>query len=151
MRYGSMEEAAGQYLAKCLCKANIEIQYSPSFSDFDNSYIINDIEKSVTITPRKPRNVWGGTYYFDTFCDLMALIRIIKQGKAENDLKYWFKTVKTEFDETVMTEILIYAVKNSYIKKADVTDALSQIDKPRMMAEFLNETQDINDKEEFEL
>ena len=148
MRYGSMEEAAGQYLAKCLREANIEIQSVPSFSDFGGLRIMNSMEKSVTITPR---NMWEGVYYFETFCDFMALIKLIKQGDAKNDLKYWFNTVKTECDEAVMTEILIHAVKSSYIKKADVADALSQIDKPHMMAEFLNETQDINDKEEFEL
>jgi hypothetical protein len=150
MRYGSMEEAAGQYLARMLKDSLIEISNTPNYTYFDRGTAISAItslEERIIITPKitlKPQ------FSYIKFKAAMEFIIRIKEIHEiiSSDIQIF---VEDEFDEVVVTEMLIHAVRKGYIKKTAVIDSLAQIDNPRMTAEFLNETQDINDKEEFEL
>lgn len=79
----------------------------------------------------------------------MVMIGCIKETHTINSSDMT-SLIDNEFDEAVVAEILIHAVREKYIKKAAVIDSLAQIDKPRMIAEFLSETKDIVGKEGFE-
>lgn len=64
---------------------------------------------------------------------------------------YIGKTAEGEFDEFILAEILIHAVKANYIGKATATDIFAEIGKPKITVFFLNETKDIDSEEGLEL
>lgn len=148
-----MEEAAGQYLAKMLKDSFVEINETPSYSNYnycDNAItVMTSVEKRIIITSKLPLAPQLSKNNYIKFRVAMVIIDCIKETHTINSSDMIL--IENEFDEAVMTEILIHAVRERYIKKAAVIDALAQIDKPRMIAEFLNETQEIDEKEDFKL
>lgn len=154
MRYSSMEEAVGQYLAKMLEYSFVEINETPSYGNYnycDNAItVMTSVERKIIITSKLPleSQLFKNNYF--KFGVAMGIIDRIKETHTINSSDMTV-LIENEFDEAVMTEILIHAVREKYIKKADVIDSLAQIDKARMIVEFLNETKDIVGKEGFEL
>lgn len=139
MRYGSMEEAAGQYLAKAAEYANIRIHEGMS--------IENELKKEILLS--------SGRIEFD-FCFIkfklaMAMIQALKSSIE----KLWEvparQLIFDPLDESVAVEILIHAVRGGYIEKTAAGDFIAEINRPQMTIEFLNETKDIDSKESFEL
>ena len=140
MRYGSMEEAAGQYLAGMLFDSDIsvwreengqKILIEPMFSDYKACCL------------------------FEKFLSMLALMRLIKNSRNDNITKdeavYIGKMAKEEFDEFILAEILIHAVKANYIEKATAADIFAEIGKPKITVFFLNETKNIDGEEGLEL
>lgn len=140
MKYANMEEAAGQYLAGMLFNSDIsvwreensqKILIEPIFSDY-KAYCL-----------------------FEKFLSIFALIRLIKNSRNDDIVKdaavYIGKNAKEEFDEFILAEILIHAVKASYIEKTTAADIFAEIGKPKITVFFLNEAKDIDGEESFEL
>lgn len=143
MKYSNMEEAAGQYLVGMpgmLFESNISI-----WREYDAQKIL--IEPY--FLNHKAR------YLFEKFQSMLALIRLIKNSRNDEITKdaaiYIGKTAEEEFDEFILAEILIHAVKANYIGKATATDIFAEIGKPKITVFFLNETKDIDSEEGLEL
>lgn len=139
MRYGSMEEAAGQYLAKAVEYADIRIHEGMS--------IENEVKKEILLS--------GGcfkfSFYFIKFKLAMAMIQEFKKQKRELWKIPARQLIFDPFDESVAAEILIHAVRGEYIEKIAAGDFIAELERPQMMIEFLNETKDIDGEEKFEL
>lgn len=141
MKYANMEEAAGQYLAGMLFDADVSI--------WENEINTKNILIKSEFLDHKARCL------FEKFKRMIVLIRLIKNSRDDGITKgaavYIGKTATEEFDEFILAEILIYAVKSNYMAKATATDIFAEIDKPKITVFFLNETKDIDSKESFEL
>lgn len=139
MRYGSMEEAAGQYLAKAVEYADIRVHEGVS--------IENEVKKEILLS--------GGHIEFD-FCFIkfklaMAMIQALK-GSIEGLWKVPARQLIFDpLDESVVVEILIHAVRGGYIEKTAAGDFIAELNRPQMMIEFLNELKDIEDERSFDL
>lgn len=141
MRYDNMEEAAGQYLAGMLFDADVSI--------WENEINTKNILIESEFLDHKARCL------FEKFKRMLVLIRLIKNSRNDDITKnaavYIGKATTEEFDEFILAEILIHAVKSNYMAKATATDIFAEIDKPKITVFFLNETKDIDSKESFEL
>ena len=141
MKYANMEEAAGQYLLGILFNSDISIWTSECNV------------KSILIESAFPD--YKARCLFKKFQSMLALIRLIKDSRnndiIKNDAVYIGKTATEEFDEFILAEILIHAVKSNYMAKATATDIFAEIGKPKITVFFLNETKDIDSKESFKL
>ena len=141
MRYGSMEEAAGQYLAGMLFDADVSI--------WENEINTKNILIESEFSDYKARCL------FEKFKRMFVLIRLIKNSRDDDITKgtavHIGKTTTEEFDEFILAEILIHAVKANCMKKATAADIFAKIGKPKITVFFLNETKDIDGEERFEL
>lgn len=141
MRYGSMEEAAGQYLAGMLVDADVSV--------WKNECNVKSILIELEFSDYKAYR------FFEKFQCMSALIKLIKNNRSNDVTKnaavYIGKKAKEEFDEFILTEILIHAVKANYMGKATAADIFAEIDKPKITVFFLNETKDIDGEESFKL
>ena len=139
MRYGSMKEAAGQYLAKAVEYADIRIHEGIS--------IENEVRKEILLS--------GGclkfNFYFIKFKLAMAMIQELEKQKSELWKIPARQLIFDPLDESVAVEILIHAVHGGYIEKTAAGDFIAELNRPQMTIEFLNETKDIDSKESFEL
>lgn len=149
MRYGSMEEAAGQYLARMLKYAKIEIR--DNLYDMELGRVVKSPIQGIIL---QPRVMWDAQKDFFNFKAAMALVEKIKKQRTLAD-QIIFSTINekyvSEFDKNILLEIIIHAVKEKYIEKAEAIDALAKLNNPRMTAEFLSETGDFDGKEDFKL
>lgn len=139
MRYGSMEEAAGQYLAKAVEYADIRIHEGMS--------IENEVKKEILLSGGHI----GLGFYFIKFKLAMAMIQELKNQSKELWKIPARRLIFDPFDESVAVEILIHAVRGGYIKKTAAGDFIAELNRPKMTIEFLNETKDIDGDESFEL
>ena len=139
MRYSSMEEAAGQYLAKVVGYADIRIHEGIS--------IKNELKKEILLSD----GCIEFNFYFIKFKLAMAMIQELK--KQSNEL--WKiparQLIFDPFDKSVAVEILIHAVRGGYIEKTAAGDFIAELNCPQMMIEFLNELKDVKDERSFEL
>lgn len=141
MRYGSMEEAAGQYLAKAVEYADIRIHEGIS--------IENEVKKEILLS--NGRIEFKFSFYFIKFKLAMAMIQELKNQSKELWKIPARQLIFDPFDESVAVEILIHAVRGGYIKKTVAGDFIAELNRPQMTIEFLNETKDIDGEESFEL
>lgn len=141
MKYANMEEAAGQYLAGMLFESNISI-WREEYGG-----------RKILVEPYSLD--YKARYLFEKFQTMLALIRLIKNNRRDDIVKdaavYIGKTTIEEFDEFILAEILIHAVKANYIGKATAADIFAEIGKPKITVIFLNETNDIDGEEGLEL
>lgn len=139
MRYGSMEEAAGQYLAKAVEYADIRVHEGMS--------IENEVKKEILLSSGRIEF----DFYFIKFKLAMAMIQELKNQSKELWKIPVCRLIFDPFDESVAVEILIHAVRGGYIKKTVAGDFIAELNRPKMTIEFLNETKDIDGNESFEL
>lgn len=141
MKYANMEEAAGQYLVGMLFESNISIWRE----EYGGQKILIE-PYSLDYKTR---------YLFKKFQTMFALIKLIKNSRKDDIVKdaavYVGKMAEEEFDDFILAEILIHAVKANYIGKATAADIFAEIGKPKITVFFLNETNDIDGEEGLEL
>lgn len=147
MRYSSMEEAAGQYLARMLKYACVEIRDEPCAASLCDGSAVSSHKQEISI--QSLSIMWDAQINFYNFKAAMALVEVIKKHHTLADQIISF--TKSEFDNNILLEIIIHAVKEKYIKKAEAIDVLAKLDNPRMTAEFLSETGNFDGKEDFKL
>jgi hypothetical protein len=140
MKYANMEEAAGQYLAGVLFNSNISV-------------LEDDNGQKILVEPEFSN--YKANCLLGKFQSMLVLIRLIKNSRKDDIVKdaavYVGKMAEEEFDEFILAEILIHAVKAKYIGKATATDIFAEIGKPKITVFFLNETKDIDGEESLEL
>ncbi len=140
MKYANMEEAAGQYLAGVLFNSNISV-------------LEDDNAQKILIEPEFSN--YKANCLLGKFQSMLVLIRLIKNSRKDDIVKdaavYVGKMAEEEFDEFILAEILIHAVKAKYIGKATATDIFAEIGKPKITVFFLNETKDIDSEENLDL
>lgn len=139
MRYGSMEEAAGQYLAKAVEYADIRIHEDIS--------IENEIKKEILLSDGRIEF----NFYFIKFKLAIAMIQELKNQRKELWKIPARQLIFDPFDESVAVEILIHAVRGGYIEKIAAGDFIAELNRPQMMIEFLNELKDIKGERNFDL
>ncbi len=141
MKYANMEEAAGQYLAGMLFDSDISI-WREEYGTQKILIVPNSLD-------------YKARYLFEKFQSMFALIKLIKNSRNDGITKdaavYIGKTAIEEFDDFILAEILIHAVKANYIGKATATDIFAEIGKPKITVFFLNETKDIDGEENLDL
>lgn len=140
----SMEQAAGLYLMQLLTRSEIEIK------EFDMQYYDNNptpTGRKIVITPPKYVREF---FVFEHYKKTMALINRIKRRESIND-NFLQTYLDNDFDKMIVLQILIFAVRGDYYDKSSVIDWLAKIDEPRMTAEFLAETKNIDSDQDFEL
>lgn len=139
MRYGSMEEAAGQYLVKAVEYADIKIHEGIS--------IKNEVRKEILLSD----GCVEFNFYFIKFKLAMAMIQELKKQKKELWKIPARQLISDLFGESIVVEILIHAVRGGYIEKTAAGDFIAEFNRPQMTIEFLSELKDIEDERSFDL